>query len=181
MGRVEEITMDSYLNGIKDELDTVKSNDEFYRRLDTLVSQLAKLCPNGGAIKDQKSADVMTSLVFLIREGYDKGFNMVVRCEMKPAGGNVMNAHMSYMQTGVGRVYSFYTTKEKARRAVGDDNWAEMPVQFVMNNLFNRKEAFAFTFNGEYGGNPIIVPMMFLWPVFQGKMPKPANFKESKR
>lgn len=181
MGRVEEITMDSYLNGIKDELDTVKSNDEFYRRLDTLVSQLAKLCPNGGAIKDQKSADVMTSLVFLIREGYDKGFNMVVRCEMKPAGGNVMNAHMSYMQTEVGRVYSFYTTKEKARRAVGDDNWAEMPVQFVMNNLFNRKEAFAFTFNGEYGGNPIIVPMMFLWPVFQGKMPKPANFKESKR
>ena len=171
--------MDSYLSGIKDELDTVKNNDEFYHRLDSLVSQLAKLCPNGGAIKDQKSADVMTSLVFLLREGYDKEFNMVVRCEMKPAGGNVMNAYMSYMQTGVGRVYSFFSTKEKAKRAAGDQ-WAEMPVQFVMNNLFNRKEASAFTFNGEYGGNPIIVPMMFLWPVFQGKMPKPVNFKEAK-
>ena len=173
--------MDSYLNGIKDELDTVKSNDEFYHRLDTLVSQLSKMCPNGGAIRDQKSADVMTSLIFLIREGYDKGFNMVVRCEMKPAGGNVMNAHMSYMQSDIGRVYSFFTTKEKARRAVGDDHWAEMPVQFVMNNLFNRKEALDFTFNGEFGkkGGMIIVPMMFLWPVFQGTMPKPVNFKES--
>ena len=164
--------MDDYLNGIKEELDTVKSNDEFYRRLDALVVQLSKLCPNGGAIKDQRSADIMTSLVFLIREGYDKGFNMAVRCEMKPAGGNVMNAHMSYMQSPVGRVYSFYTTKEKAQRAAGDDHWAEMPVQFVINNLFNRKEAFAFTFNGEFGNREgtIIVPMMFLWPVFQGKI-----------
>ena len=47
-------------------------------------------------------------------------------------------------------------------------------------NLFNRKEAFAFTFNGEFGKieGTIIVPMMFLWPVFQGKMPKPENFRE---
>ena len=104
--------MDSYLDGIREELDTVKSNEAFYRRLDALVSQLSKLCPNGGAIKDQKSADVMTSLVFLIREGYDKGFNMVVHCEMKPAGGKVMNVHMSYMQSPFGRVYSIYTTKE---------------------------------------------------------------------
>ena len=58
--------MDSYLYGIKDELDTVKSNDEFYERLDALVLKLSKLCPNGGAVKDQKSADVMTSLIFLI-------------------------------------------------------------------------------------------------------------------
>jgi len=125
----------------------------------------------------------MTSLIFLIREGYDKKFNMIVRCEMKPAGEKVMNAHMSFIQTGVGRVYSFYTTKEKAQRAVSNDNWAELPVQFVMNNLFNRKEAFAFTFNGEFGKSEgmIIVPLMFLWPVFQGKMPKPENFRESKR
>ena len=184
--------MDSYLNGIRDELDTAKNNDEFYRRLDELVSKLSKLCPNGAAIKDPKAADVMTSLIFLIREGYDKGYNMAVRCEMKPAGetvkgsdgrkGNVMNAYMSFAQTDIGRVYSFYSTKEKAQRAVGDDNWAEMPVQFVMNNLFNRKEAVAFTFNGEYGKREeaIIVPMMLLWPVFQGKMPKPENFRESK-
>jgi hypothetical protein len=176
--------MDSYLNGIKDELDTVKSNEEFYERLDALVLKLSRLCPNGGAIKDQKSADVMTSLIFLIREGYNKGYNIVVRCEMKPTGkGDVMNAYMSYMQSDIGRVYSFYTTKDKAQRAVGDDKWAEMPVQFVMNNLFNRKEAVAFTFNGEYGkrNETIIVPLMLLWPVFQGKMPKPENFRESKK
>lgn len=169
--------MESYLNGIRDELDTVKNNEEFYRRLDTLVSQLARLCPNGGAVTDQKSANVMTSLIFLIREGYDKGFNMVVSCEKKR-----MNAYMSYIQTDVGRVYSFYTTKEKARKAVGD-NWAEMPVQFVMNNLFNRKEAFAFTFNNMFGKSEdmIIVPLFALLPVFQGKMPKPENFRESKR
>ena len=172
--------MDDYLNGIRDELDTVKSNDEFYRRLDMLVAQLSKLCPNGGAIRDQKSADVMTSLVFLLREGYDKGFNMVVRCEMKPAGGKVMNAHMSYVESPVGRVYSFYTTKEKAQRAAGEDHWAEIPVRFVMNNLFNRKEAVAFTFNRDYGKREgmIIVPMMYLLPVFQGKMPKPEGFRE---
>jgi hypothetical protein len=150
----------------------------------------------------------MTSLVFLLREGYDKGFNMVVRCEIKPIGGGVknagenvmqsnvtqsasgnvmqsgrkkvMNAYMSYMQSPFGRVYSFYTTMEKAEKAVGNDNWAELPVQFVMNNLFNRKEAVAFTFNGEFGKSEgmIIVPLMFLRPVFQGKMPKPENFRE---
>ena len=195
--------MDKYLNGIRDELNTVKTNEDFYHRLDALVTQLSKLCPNAGEIKDQKSADVMTSLVFLLREGYDKGFNMVVRCEIKPigggaknagenvmqsAGGNVMqpgrkkvmNAYMSYMQSPFGRVYSFYTTMEKAEKAVGNDNWAELPVQFVMNNLFNRKEAVAFTFNGEFGKSEgiIIVPLMFLRPVFQGKMPKPENFRE---
>ena len=176
--------MESYLYGIKDELDTVKSNDEFYERLDALVLKLSKLCPNGGAVKDQKSADVMTSLIFLIREGYNKGYNMVVRCEMKPTGkGTVMNAYMSYTQIDMGRVYSVYTTKDKAQKAVGDDKWAEMPVQFVINNLFNRKEAFAFTFNGEYGKGEemIIVPLMMLWPVFQGKLPKPENFRESKK
>ena len=173
----------SYLNGIKDELDTVKSNEEFYERLDAIVLKLSKLCQNG-AVKDQKSADVMTSLIFLIREGYDKGFNMVVRCEMKSVGkGALMNAYMSYMQTDIGRVYSFYTTKDKAQKAVGDDKWAEMPVQFVINNLFNRKEAVAFTFNGEYGRREetIVVPLMMLWPVFQGRMPKPENFRKSKK
>lgn len=200
--------MDKYLNGIRDELNTVKTNEDFYHRLDALVTQLSKLCPNAGEIKDQKSADVMTSLVFLLREGDDKGFNIVVRCEIKPigggvknagenvtqpnvtqsAGGNVMqsgrkkvmNAYMSYMQSPFGRVYSFYTTMEKAEKAVGNDNWAELPVQFVMNNLFNRKEAVAFTFNGEFGKSEgiIIVPLMFLRPVFQGKMPKPENFRE---
>ena len=127
--------MDKYLNGIRDELNTVKTNEDFYHRLDALVTQLSKLCPNAGEIKDQKSADVMTSLVFLLREGYDKGFNIVVQCEIKPigggvknagenvtqpnvtqsAGGNVMqsgrkkvmNAYMSYMQSPFGRVYSF--------------------------------------------------------------------------
>ena len=183
------------MNGIKDELDTVKSNEEFYERMDELVLKLSKLCPNAGEIKDQKSADVMTSLVFLLREGYDKGFNIVVRCEIKPIGGGVknagknvmqpgrkkvMNAYMSYMQSPFGRVYSLYTTMEKAEKAVGNDNWAELPVQFVMNNLFNRKEAVAFTFNGEFGKSEgiIIVPLMFLRPVFQGKMPKPENFRE---
>ena len=109
---------------------------------------------------------------------------MVVRCEMKPVGkGTVMNAYMSYTQIDMGRVYSFYTTKDKAQKAVGEDKWAELPVQFVINNLFNRKEAFAFTFNGEYGKGEemIIVPLMMLWPVFQGKMPKPENFRESKK
>lgn len=173
--------MDNYLNDIRDELNTAKSNAAFYYRLDTLVSQLSKLCPNGGAIRDKKSADVMTSLVFLLREGYDKGFNMVVHCKMEPAGGSVTSARMIYIQSAVGRVYSFYTTKEKAQRAVGEDHWAEMPVRFVMNNLFNRKETAAFTFNGEFGRGEgmIIVPMMFLWPVFQGRMPKPENFGES--
>ncbi len=174
--------MESYLNGIKDELDTVKSNEELYERMDELVLKLSKLCPNG-AVKDQKSADAMTSLIFLIREGYDKGFNMVVRCEMKPAGkGALMNAYMSYTQTDIGRVYSFYTTKDKAQKTIGDDKWAEMPVQFVINNLFNRKEAVAFTFNGEYGKRKetIIVPLMMLWPVFQGRMPEPENFRESR-
>ena len=175
--------MDSYLDGIRDELDTAKNNNEFYKRLDELVSRLSKLCPNGAAIKAPKAADVMTSLIFLIREGYDKNYNMAVQCELKPTGrGGVMNAYMSFAQTDIGRVYSFYSTKEKAQRAVGDDNWAEMPVQFVMNNLFNRKEAVAFTFNGDFGRSDgaIIVPMMLLWPVFQGKMPKPENFRESK-
>ena len=169
-----------------DSLDTVKNNEEFYHRLDTLVIQLSKLCPYGSEIKDQKSADLMTSLVFLLREGYDKGFNMAVRCEIKPVdggmnlGGKVKNAYMSYMQSPFGRVYSFYTTMEKAEKAVGNDNWAELPVQIVMNNLFNRKEAVAFIFNGDYGKSEgtIIVPMMYLLPVFQGKMPKPENFRE---
>ncbi len=130
----------------------------------------------------------MTSLIFLLREGYDKNYNMVVRCEIKPVKeavgrGMVMNAHMSYAQTDVGRVYSFYTTKEKAQRVLSFDSWTEMPVQFVMNNLFNRKEAVAFTFNGKFGrsGGSIIVPLILLWPVFQGKMPKPENFQESRR
>ena len=119
-----------------------------------------------------------------------KGYNMVVRCQMKPAGyknsgaitGTLMNANMSYMQSDLGRVYSFFTTKEKAQRAAGTDNWAEMPVQFVMNNLLNRKEAVAFTFNDGYGmrNEMILVPIMLLWPVFQGNMPKPENFRESK-
>ena len=36
--------------------------------------------------------------------------------------------------------------------------------------------------NGEYGksNETIIVPIMLLWPVFQGKMPKPENFSESR-
>ncbi len=88
--------MESYLNGIKDEWDTVKSNEEFYERMDELVLKLSKLCPNG-AVKDQK-------------------------------------------------------------------------------------EAVAFTFNREYGKRKetIIVPLMMLWPVFQGRMPKPENFRESR-
>ncbi len=86
------------------------------------------------------------------------------------------------MQSPFGRVYSFYTTMEKAEKAVGNDNWAELPVQIVMNNLFNRKEAFAFTFNGELGKREemIFVPMMFLWPVFPETMPRPENFRESR-
>ena len=115
--------------------------------------------------------------------GVGPALSMAVSCEMKPVGnGTAMNAYMAYIQSDIGRVYSFYTTKSKAKRAVGDDHWVEMPVKFVMNNLFNRKEAVAFTFNGEYGKEEetIIVPMMLLWPVFQGEMPKPENFKESK-
>lgn len=96
--------MDKYLNGIRDELNTVKTNEDFYHRLDALVTQLSKLCPNAGEIKDQKSADVMTSLVFLLREGYDKGFNIVVRCEIKPIGGGVKNAGKNVMQSAGGNV-----------------------------------------------------------------------------
>ena len=69
-------------------LDTVKNNKEFYERLDELVLQfsamLRSLTKTNSAERDQKQEEGLQDLILLIREGYDKGFNMIVRCIMIP-------------------------------------------------------------------------------------------------
>ena len=100
-------------------LDTVKNNKEFYERLDELVLQfsamLRSLTKTNSAERDQKQEEGLQDLILLIREGYDKGFNMIVRCIMIPDNDNTgesdegsMNIHMTFMHTIWGRVYSFF-------------------------------------------------------------------------
>lgn len=172
-------------------LDTVKNNKEFYERLDELVLQfsamLRSLTKTNSAERDQKQEEGLQDLILLIREGYDKGFNMIVRCIMIPDNDNTgesdegsMNIHMTFMHTIWGRVYSFFSTKDKAQKTVGDNNWIEMPIRQVVNNLLNRKEAFAFTFNEAGKWDDLcIVPISLLKEVFPEDLPKPENFVES--
>lgn len=179
--------------GIYDEFDTVRNNDEFYERLDDIVSRLSKLYSKENHKSGLNFSRHMVELAELIREGYEKDFYMPVNCckvpdpDEKQSGKRTgddgtasMNAYMTYAQTNLGRIYSCYTTREKAQRCAGDDKWMEMSLQFVMNNLFNRRDAVAFSFNhgSDKNEHMIIVPLLMIRPFFPGFIPKPESFRE---
>lgn len=70
--------------GIYDEFDTVRNNDEFYERLDDIVSRLSKLYSKGNHQSDSNFSRHMVELAELIREGYEKDFYMPVNCCIVP-------------------------------------------------------------------------------------------------
>ena len=149
------------------------TNEEFWGKLDKLVLGF-----------ESNPADLTTKsmeVVDLLKKAFDEKLNIMIACEFEP--GSDSCAHHSFIPTGFGRMYMFYSSREQAQRLSDPDHYAEAPLKAIFNNLFNRPEAVAIGFNGNSNNknDSCVILGPYLELGFMGKsMEKPKNFVASR-